>query len=316
VTAVAWSPDGKTLAVADETAGGLRLLDVPSRKQRLDVLKGHKGGINCLAFSVDGKVLVSAGQDKTIMVWDPESGKLLRTLSGHSEPILAVAFAPREAVLATASRDGTVRVWNADNGRERAQGKHDRPVNSVAFCPVEEPGGQKLLATGGSDRTVRVWRARGCQLLHTFDRNASNLRVAWLDRQTVVSLDDNRRLRHWDIRGGALRQTILGVARLGQFAPDGRSLVIGLGSAYSSALRFIDSTTGLAAGTILTMPNGRSLLVSTEGHYNTSARSVEDEIVYVVQTEAGQETLPPADFAKRFGWKNDPGHPRWAPGAP
>jgi WD40 repeat protein len=316
ITALAWSPDGKTLAIADDEAGGLRLLDVPSRKPRSGVLKGPEGGIRCLAFSADSKLLASAAPDRTVAIWDAQSGRLLRSLSGNTGPILDLAFAPRGPLLATAGRDGTVRLWDATTGNEKAKGRHDGPVRRVAFGPGDGPGGPTLLATGGGDTTVRVWRVDGCQLLHTFGKNAAIRRVGWLDGQTVVSLDENRRLRHWDSRSGTLRKALVGVARLGQFSPDGSYLVSGTGSGYSFGLRFIGTSTGLIEGTILLGQGTRFLVFSPAGHYLASGQGMEEALVYVVETEAGQETLAPADFARRFGWKNDPGQARLAGGKP
>ena len=80
-------------------------------------------------------------------------------------------------------------------------------------------------------------------------------------------------------------------------------------------LRFIDSSTGLIEGTLLLLLGGRYVVFSSEGHYLPSAQGVEAELVCVVQTEAGQETLSPADFAKRFGWTNDPGQARLVGGS-
>lgn len=62
-------------------------------------------------------------------------------------------------------------------------------------------------------------------------------------------------------------------------------------------------------GRVVPLRNGQALVVSPEGHLRGTPRA-EREIVYVVQTSAGQETLTPAEFADRFGWTNDPGKVR------
>jgi hypothetical protein len=62
-------------------------------------------------------------------------------------------------------------------------------------------------------------------------------------------------------------------------------------------------------GTLAVLRDDAWLAISPEGHYRGSP-GIEAEIVYVVRTEHGQETLTPEEFSKRFGWKNDPGKVR------
>ncbi len=75
----------------------------------------------------------------------------------------------------------------------------------------------------------------------------------------------------------------------------------------SDAIRFWDVASGQPRGVFVSLWDGNGLALSPDGHYRgTPAAAVEREIVYVVQTKDGTETLTPAEFAKRFGWKNDP----------
>jgi RNA polymerase sigma factor (sigma-70 family) len=113
---VAFSPDGKTLAVG---TGGFRvpgevvLWDVASAKVRT-VLKGHELQVTSVAFSPDGKTLASGSYDQTVRLWDVASGETLATLKGHPGEVQGVAFSPDGRALASVSNgwEGTVRLWS------------------------------------------------------------------------------------------------------------------------------------------------------------------------------------------------------------
>jgi eukaryotic-like serine/threonine-protein kinase len=127
-SSVAFSPDGRTVAHASRTAGiigrgTVRLLDVSSGGERL-TLQGHKAEVWSVAFTRDGKTLVSGSEDQTIKFWDPETGDQRLTLRGHEARISTVAFSPDGNTLATAGWDGTVRLWRASAKKEvDARGK-------------------------------------------------------------------------------------------------------------------------------------------------------------------------------------------------
>jgi WD40 repeat protein len=81
----------------------------PSRLAR--TLSGHTVAISG-AFSPDGRLLATASDDKTVRLWDPATGKPLRTLVGHTGLVTGVAFRPDGRLLATADSDGTARLWD------------------------------------------------------------------------------------------------------------------------------------------------------------------------------------------------------------
>ena len=71
-----------------------------------------------MAFSPDGRRIVSGSDDKTVKVWDAATGQETLTLKGHTGEVHSVAFSPDGRRIVSGSYDGTVKVWDASTGQE------------------------------------------------------------------------------------------------------------------------------------------------------------------------------------------------------
>ena len=153
---LSFSPDGRRLA----TGGKARRVEVWDLRSRtpLHSLSGHDW-VFSVAFSPDGRRLASGGGlDKSVRVWDAETGRLLRVFEGVGTDIWGLAFSPDGRLVAAAQGksvfgllfdgDRPVRVWDVESGREvhRLPG-HAHHVQCVAFFP----DGRRLVTTGGRD---------------------------------------------------------------------------------------------------------------------------------------------------------------------
>jgi WD40 repeat protein/uncharacterized caspase-like protein len=162
ISAMALSPDGRWLAVGGLLAnfdgtnhidiGAIRLYDFASGELKA-LLKGHTNVVAGLAFSPDGKTLISGGGDSTAILWDVETKTLRRRLEGHRAEIYAVGFTPDGARAVTGSFDATLRLWSvADGALIKEMPGHGDKVRSLAVSPRDG-----AIASGDNSGEIRLW---------------------------------------------------------------------------------------------------------------------------------------------------------------
>jgi RNA polymerase sigma factor (sigma-70 family) len=149
---IAFSPDGKTLAVGGQTAdrsGEVQLWDARTWKRKHAV----KQNVDTLAFSPDGKLLAVSSGGEQIRIWNVDKGELIASLKGHPRGQRSVAFSADSKTLAAGGPDGKIRVWDVTTGKltDMLAG-HTDEVYSVVFSPDG-----KTLASTSQDQTLRLW---------------------------------------------------------------------------------------------------------------------------------------------------------------
>lgn len=115
---------------------------------------GHDDDVNSVAFFNDGKCVVSGSSDKTVRIWDAETGKQMREFKGHLGAVNSVAVSPNGVSVASGGEDDPIRFWDVLTGKPVSElNGHLGGVNSVAF----NQNGSKLVS-GGEDDYVRIWK--------------------------------------------------------------------------------------------------------------------------------------------------------------
>ncbi len=169
--ALAYSPDGRWLAGNGEDRKTVALWDT-STYRRAGSFAGHTGTIAAIAFSRDGRRLVSAGLDQTVRLWDVETGECEAILAGHTGEVFAAVFHPDGTRIASGGRDQTIRLWDVATGQEVARlAGHRSYIKSLAFSP----DGQTLVS-GSGDGTVRLWDTAPLKARYQARREAERLR--------------------------------------------------------------------------------------------------------------------------------------------
>ncbi|KAG2010503.1 vegetative incompatibility protein HET-E-1 [Coprinopsis cinerea AmutBmut pab1-1] len=207
-------------------------------------------GVDCVAFSPDGKLLASGCRDRTIRLRNPQTGEALgEPLRGHSGRVNSVAFSPDGTLLASGSDDWTIRLWSPQTGEalgEPLQG-HSHWVTSVAFSRDGT-----LLASGSRDNTIRLWSPQTGEALGELLRGHSDdiTSVAFSpDGTLLASGSHDNTIRLWSPQTGeALGEPLQGhsgTVTSVAFSPDGTLLASG---SWDNTIRLWSPQTGEALG--------------------------------------------------------------------
>ena len=259
VQAIAYAPDGKTLASAgrDET---IRLWH-PKTSQHLATLTGHGGLVTSLAFSPDGKKLVSGSGDATVRLWSTETRQqlwsedtpqkrshahakdpVIRDIFGLSPPpsrspfeqlafqwVLAVVYSPDGKTLASSgSSDGTIQLWHVDTGNlVQTLVGHTESVTALAFAPDG-----KTLVSGSNDDTLRVWDSPTGTLQRVLAGHGNDVKAVCFSRdgKRIASGSKDATVRLWDAKTGRFLPTLRGHywgVETVVFAPKGKTAASG-----------------------------------------------------------------------------------------
>jgi WD40 repeat protein len=170
VVALAFSPNGKYLATgggAPSEDGEIKVFEVATWKQVLDIKNGHSDTVYGVAFSPDGTKLATCGADKFVKVFEVPSGKFLKSFEGHTHHVLDVGWKGDGKLLASGGADNVVKIWDYEKGEQvRTINAHNKQVTRLLFI-----GKTANFVTCSGDATIRYWNADNGGNVRNFSGN-------------------------------------------------------------------------------------------------------------------------------------------------
>ncbi len=283
--------------------GELIVIDTATYEQRRP-LAGHSGKITGVNFSPDGSRLVSSGMDGLVKVWKSLSGELLKEIK-HDRAVRNAVWSPDGKSLATCAEDDVIRLFGADSGKETRK-----------FNPLPAPSGWgpsgiawsstgDLIAIAPHDAQARVLDVKSGKLSEPFVAfQGSMSSVAWSSDGKQLLVGNGGEVGYRALTAKT-SQHVFGYGLPIQWLGDKRRVLGGQNGSYP--IQAVDTRKGSRLGVLFPkLVSGGWLCIGSDGHYRGS-EDIESQIVYVaLRKDGSQTTHTAAEFASKFGWKNDP----------
>ncbi|MDX2099716.1 MAG: serine/threonine-protein kinase [Leptolyngbyaceae cyanobacterium bins.59] len=253
-------------------------------------LTGHTSFVNRLVFTPDGQFLVSASADKTLKVWNSETGALLRTLPGHTSFVNVLTISPDGQTIISGGADKTIRIWDLTTGRLiRTLPPYANYVNALAVSPDGE-----MLAGGSADKTIRIWQLATGKELRTLRGHTSFVNTIAIspDGKILASGSADKSIKLWDLKTGQELRTLTGHTSYVNalvFTPDGQTLVSG---SADRTVRLWEVNTGQELKTLTSHTNYvSSLAMNPDGETLISGSADQTLKLWNLKTDQEPQTL-------------------------
>ncbi len=237
VFSVAWHPDGRRIASSGWYPSGknfvVKVWDAQTGREAFKLPAGNE--TFAVAFSPDGRHLVTGEQGKTVQEWHAQTGQPASTLGAHDRDIRELVFSRDGQHLASASGDGTVKLWDATRLGEKQEARRTIRARApeMGFSMAFSPDGRRLV-TGGEENTVKIWDVQTGRELQSLRGHKGDVWAVAFSADAggrwVASAGEDSTVKVWDSQTGTLVRSFRGHTGLVTslaFSPDGRLLVSG-----------------------------------------------------------------------------------------
>jgi mitogen-activated protein kinase organizer 1 len=229
-------------------------------------LAGHEGAVMAVRYNTQGDYALSGGADRTVRLWNPAKGLMIKSYQAHAHGVLGVCASADNARLASCGGDKQVFFWDVASGQVLRKFRgHDSKVNCVEFGAKGD-----VLVSGGYDRSVRVWdcRSNSWDPIQTMDMFGDAVTSVCVHEHAIVAGSVDGTVRTFDVRRGEmvtehLHQPVCSVA----LSHDGNCV---LASRLDSRLLLLERASGEVlneyTGHVNTQYKIQGALTNTDAH--------------------------------------------------
>ncbi len=201
-----------------------------------------------VAFSPDGQVLLSGSGDRTVRLWDVQSGREHRSYTGHTAAVRSVSFGPEGKTCVSGSYDKTVRLWSAAFAQTPSgPSGHTAGVHGLSFSPDG-----RQLASGSYDKTIKLWQVRSGDVEKQLRGHGDAVYSVNFspDGRQLASGSGDKTVRLWQVSTGREDKSLSGhtdAVFSVRFSHDGRQIASG---SLDETVRLWDANSGRSQGVL------------------------------------------------------------------
>ncbi|BAY85315.1 WD-40 repeat-containing protein [Calothrix parasitica NIES-267] len=158
------------------------------------ILKGHNDNIWSIAFNPDGTKIVSGSSDRTVKIWNSQTGQCLKTLSGHNRPVLCVSFSPDGNTVASCGGHSIIKLWNIETG------ECFLTIQEKASYIINFNSNGLILASGHTSGIIKLWNTKNGKYIQTLGNHKPIISIAFSDDGRYIAYGSyDGTVTVWDI---------------------------------------------------------------------------------------------------------------------